>query len=363
MKPHHGAFLLPSISPWGILSLSPSLSGFEKYGGGGVDSFEKNFVLLYAEEFRKVSVLWQLVYLLDGIGIVSKNLSISFSGGESSAYMTYRLLSEYGDMYDKKVVVFANTGQEHEETLRFVDRCDQELGFNVVWIEAIVSSTHGVGTGFKIVDFQSASRNGEPFEEVIKKYGIPNMSFISCTRELKQAPLKAFQKSHWNGEKCDTAIGIRADEWDRINIEKAKKERLIYPLAEWGVLKSDVNRFWAQQSFRLRLKGYEGNCKTCWKKSDLKLGTIALENPEWFDFFREMERKYEGFAPDTQPSRTLPSRFFRQHRTVDDIMKIPTLPGFVPATDDHVNTTTIIQGELFNFDNTDGGCSESCEAY
>lgn len=60
-----------------------------------------------------------------------KKLLISFSGGETSAYMTYSLLEQFKDWYDIQVV-FANTGEENEATLDFVNRCDKELGFNVV---------------------------------------------------------------------------------------------------------------------------------------------------------------------------------------------------------------------------------------
>lgn len=43
-----------------------------------------------------------------------RNLVISFSGGETSAYMTHLLLSKYRVWYREVVVVFANTGQEME---------------------------------------------------------------------------------------------------------------------------------------------------------------------------------------------------------------------------------------------------------
>ena len=57
----------------------------------------------------------------------------SFSGGRTSAYMTYWMLNEWKDR-DKyeMIVVFANTGKEREETLDFVEKCDKAFGFNVV---------------------------------------------------------------------------------------------------------------------------------------------------------------------------------------------------------------------------------------
>ena len=53
-----------------------------------------------------------------------KNLLISFSGGETSALMAILLLNmpTYSDY--NKVVVFANTGKENQQTLDFIkDKC------------------------------------------------------------------------------------------------------------------------------------------------------------------------------------------------------------------------------------------------
>lgn len=53
-----------------------------------------------------------------------RRLLISFSGGETSALMAKLILDRMAGEYDEIRTVFANTGQENEETLRFVDRCD-----------------------------------------------------------------------------------------------------------------------------------------------------------------------------------------------------------------------------------------------
>lgn len=293
-----------------------------------------------------------------------RSLTISFSGGETSAYMAQRLLGDKKllDKYSKVSVLFANTGEEHEETLIFVQRCSEYFGFDVVWLESVVNPEKGKGTKHKVVDFESASRNGEPFESVIKKYGLSNPIRRYCTRELKQMPLDSWRKSNGFSDNTDTAIGIRYDEFDRAS-SRAQELGLIYPLIDWQIQKADVNCFWQSMPFRLNLKGYEGNCKTCYKKSDRKLGTIALYHPEWFDNFERWEREYEDFIPENQ-NVTPPIRIFRGNRTVADIKNIPNQPGFIPATDDKQHTVAIIQGTLFDMTtDIDGGCSESCEAY
>lgn len=225
----------------------------------------------------------------------AKNLLVSFSGGETSAFMAQWLNNHYEEHgYENIVFVFANTGLENEQTLEFVERCDKHFGLKVQWVEADVQQGIRKGTGYYRTDIDNASRKGEPFEAMIKKYGIPNQAFPHCTRELKQAPIKAFAKDWFNGEKYHTAIGIRQDEADRINA-KAREMGFIYPLISSKMIpatKPMINFYWRSMPFRLELKGYQGNCATCWKKADKKLYQIAQENPKAFDFMMQMERKY-----------------------------------------------------------------------
>ena len=68
---------------------------------------------------------------------MKKKLTVSFSGGRTSAYMCYILQTQYADKYDIQYV-FANTGQEHENTLKFVDQCDKAFNLNLTWVEAVV---------------------------------------------------------------------------------------------------------------------------------------------------------------------------------------------------------------------------------
>jgi 3'-phosphoadenosine 5'-phosphosulfate sulfotransferase (PAPS reductase)/FAD synthetase len=122
-----------------------------------------------------------------------EKLLISFSGGRTSAYMTWWLLNNMQHKYEM-VVVFANTGKEREETLQFVHKCDIEFNFNVVWVEAFVTADNGVGTKHIVTNIKYASRNGEPFEDVIAKYGLPNQNAPHCSRELKKQPIKDYAK-------------------------------------------------------------------------------------------------------------------------------------------------------------------------
>lgn len=255
-----------------------------------------------------------------------KLLIISFSGGETSAFMVLWLWKHKRHEYEM-IVVFANTGQENEETLQFVQNFSVHYGIPTVWVEAVVHYNKRKATSHKVVDFYSANRDGRPFEDIIKKYGIPNQAFPHCTREMKAGPILSYVKSiGW--ENHYTAIGIRIDEFDRM-AKKAKEKRFYYPLVkDQPMTKKKINFFWSQQKFRLNLKGYQGNCITCWKKHDPKLYQIAMENEQAFNFFAKMELRYEKFVPETRLKLmadrgelpTIPVRFFRRNRSVQDII-------------------------------------------
>jgi 3'-phosphoadenosine 5'-phosphosulfate sulfotransferase (PAPS reductase)/FAD synthetase len=293
---------------------------------------------------------------------MKKKLLISFSGGRTSAYMTWWLLKNKQDVYDM-IVVFANTGREREETLEFVDKCDKEFSFNVVWVEAFVHNEKGKGTTHVVTNFKDAERNGEPFEDVIFKYGFVNQNSPHCTRELKKAPINSYARSiGWKN--YETAIGIRSDEPKRLNWEKKVQNKFLFFAELFHVTKSDVNAFWAQQSFDLNLKSYEGNCDLCWKKGLRKLMTIAKDKPELSDWWREMEQKYENYTPPSRISKANPPyRFFRNNMTIDEIIEESQFP-FEPAKDESKTVSDARQLSLWDeYLDSNNGCTESCEVF
>lgn len=230
---------------------------------------------------------------------MKKQLLISFSGGRTSAYMTKILLESLNkDIYETKVV-FANTGKEREETLEFIHECDMRWGFNTIWVECITNPCHGRGVSARVVTFETAARNGEPFEESIRKHGLSNINQPLCTRELKTYTINAYLRQiGW--KRYHRALGIRSDEIDRVN-PKFKEERIIYPfISMFPKTKLDINEFWLNQQFDLRLKAYEGNCDFCYKKSLRKLLTLAHECPERLKWWIDMECKYGKYIPDSR---------------------------------------------------------------
>lgn len=248
-----------------------------------------------------------------------KPLVISFSGGRTSAYMCYKIVEEKKDI--EKLFIFSNTGMEREETLVFVDKVDKLLNLNLVWVEAEVIPEKGEGTTFRIVDFETASRDGKPFEDMVNKYGIPNHHYPHCTRELKQRPINKYAKSIF-GDEYDTAIGMRMDELGRAGNRKNK----VYPLIEWWpTWEIQVRKFWNSMPFDLELKDYQGNCDLCWKKSLRKRLTLIDENPDIINLWSNWESKSEyTFDRDNIPlTQLLEMSKSTMYKKVLDMMEKP----------------------------------------
>lgn len=262
------------------------------------------------------------------------NRLITFSGGRTSAFMAIFCKEKYKD--DNLLFVFANTGKEKKETLDFVNQCDKHFDLNIVWLEADINPEKGVGTNYKIVDYETASRNGEPFEKSIKKYGLPSKLYRHCTRELKEVPIHKFAKEYFKKEKYLTALGIRADEPKRLNYNK---KDIFYPLAEINITERFIREFWSKQPFDLKLKDYQGNCDLCFLKSKRKRMTIISEDVQTAEWWLEMENKY---ADEARPMFDV-----RGDVTIERLVEMAQKP-FCKAVDKHEERQQ--NKELFDLD-------------
>lgn len=207
---------------------------------------------------------------------------INFSGGRTSAYMTKRLIDENKDY----LVTFQNTGKELPQTLDFVNECDKRWNLGIVWLEYRRPAT------FEVVTYESASRNGEPYDQLLEQRpsSIPNMQFRYCTMELKIMTLKRYLKSI--GVNDYTSFnGIRYDEPRRWQKVKDSDIDVELPLVSWKTTKPDVLDWWKGQDFDLMVNEPYGNCDCCFLKGKGKLATIAKEKPELFDWWISKESK------------------------------------------------------------------------
>ncbi len=135
---------------------------------------------------------------------------VSFSGGRTSAYMLRQVLDNNDNLSDL-VVTFANTGKEHPSTLEFVRECAERWAVPIVWLEFRDNDA-----GFAVVDYATASRQGEPFEALIRKRKyLPNPVTRFCTIDLKIRIIHKYLRSLGLSTEevpVDMMTGIRADE-------------------------------------------------------------------------------------------------------------------------------------------------------
>lgn len=238
------------------------------------------------------------------------------SGGRTSGYMLRRQLDARPDYRENVITIFCNTGREMPKTLDFVHAIETRWDVPVIWLEycrvpatetiarmlptsrrianvlakaIAMESTHW----FKRVNYETAARNGEPFDDLLKWMTVlPNVRARSCSAQLKIRTAMRYAFSLGLKEYI-SIIGIRADEKHRCLQIQASCDSFNYPqfpLSDGGVTKSDVNAFWKDADFDLGLQDYEGNCDLCFLKRKLNRARMAREHPERLQWWKSWER-------------------------------------------------------------------------
>ena len=91
---------------------------------------------------------------------------------------------------EEAIVCFQNTGKEDEATLVFVHECETRWNVKIHWIEYRNNEQ-----GYTVVDYETASREGEPFEELIRKNNyLPSPVKRICTAQLKIRPQAKYMR-------------------------------------------------------------------------------------------------------------------------------------------------------------------------
>jgi len=248
---------------------------------------------------------------------------LSFSGGRTSGYLLRRVLDAYdGVLPTGGIVMFANTGREHPATLEFVQRISNEW-CRVYWVEYTAETP-----GWRETSFASASRDGQPFGELIsKRKYLPNPVTRFCTSDLKVVPMRKAMRSLGHDD-YTTILGIRADEPRRVAKLRGDTERDIeMPLADAGIRSEDVLSWWAAQPFDLRLPNNDpafGNCDLCFLKGSARIERVIRNDPTRADWWAEQESLRQA-------------RFRKDRPTYAQVRAAITIQGelFRPSDDDH----------------------------
>lgn len=255
-----------------------------------------------------------------------RHIAISFSGGATSAYMTHRLLElEKQGLVKVQYILFANTGREHEATLKFILDCQEYWQREILWLEYAGRKKED-GPYYDVVDYYTASRNGEPFERLIDKRGyLPNVVTRFCTQELKINCIEKFL-AHNGCKNMVQAVGIRHDEPLRYYRIKQQDNKWM-PLFEWGISKQEVKAFWDTMPFRLQVPNYMGNCDLCFLKARPKRVETLRANPNVSDWWDRMEVLISGRNRRLRRGKKKPSTFDKNASVMDllALSKNPTL--------------------------------------
>ena len=225
---------------------------------------------------------------------------ISFSGGRTSGFMLWNIIQAHGGTLPKDIyVTFANTGKEAPETLDFVHEIGQKWGVKIHWLELYFGEERPVYRT-KEVTYETASRNGEPFEALIdrRKY-LPNPVARFCTSELKVKVMSRFMRKLKGHKTWYNVIGLRYDEPRRVSSAMRQNNpwENVLPMYHAKHDVKDVTDFWEKQNFDLNLTNFSGktlagNCDLCFLKGkDTKI-KLLRERPEMADWWIRQEQKF-----------------------------------------------------------------------
>lgn len=264
---------------------------------------------------------------------------IAVSGGRTSGFMLRQILDAHGgELPNGVVAVFCNTGLEHESTYRFLHEIEHRW-CPIIWLEYRHTPDRERKHGYIVVDFCSASRRGEPFDNAIRAKGVlPNPIARYCTAELKVRTSNRWAADQgW--EAWSSAVGLRWDEPRRVAKIKrdTSAQTVICPMSDAKHTLADVTAFWKAQDFDLELPGNDnayGNCMGCFLKSKPKLAKVMRSNPDAMTWWIEQEERTDiaadglghSFRADRPTYRQMLNQLNEQGQLFDDAIVDESLP-------------------------------------
>ena len=218
-------------------------------------------------------------------------LVLNISGGRTSGYMLHQILEAHGgELPERCVPIFTNTGKERDETLDFLREIETRWSIPLVWLEYCVRDQRPKHH-YRIVNYETASRSGRPFEDlVLTRAMTPNVTQRISTSELKVDTIDRYMRRELKVKNFRNVLGIRHDEprrWSRM-IQKEDCAELPLVMARATVV--DVNDFWAANDFDLAITSDQGNCDLCFLKGREKLIRLIREDPSRADWWSGIEK-------------------------------------------------------------------------
>lgn len=236
---------------------------------------------------------------------------VSVSGGKDS---TATLLLALKQFPERTCAVFADTGNEHEATLEYLDYLENRLGIHIERVKADFSERFASKRKWILekwprdgVDPANCERaaallvpSGNPYLDLCMLKGrFPSRMRQFCTSELKTLPLTEY--ALWFIDTLDVDVwswqGVRRDESaNRANAkgfeELGPKLYAWRPIAGWTAQETvdfvrscgvDLNPLYSQGMSRV-------GCMPCINVSKAEIAAISLRFPEHIERIAEWER-------------------------------------------------------------------------
>lgn len=330
---------------------------------------------------------------------------VSFSGGRTSAYLVHLMEQRRAAGEDVRYI-FMDTGAEHSETYKFIQRLVTEWCIDLTCIRMGVSDELGKRNHIEIIGVGDLKTDLYAWKGLLVKYGAPSIAAPFCSSRMKQELAHNYCVDQFGRGGFETWIGIRDDEPQRIFgrfayrilrdngmpaevmnafrldvLEELKmygENRAMYCLVEKLPLasveqrklvydrivsnqamginfladisdsgKSDILDFWSSRSFDLGIDEHLGNCVFCFKKSKHKIALAAKDEPELTAQFMDCINSSEVRA--TRSDR----RMYRDKSTLEQVIAL-----FADR-----DASEMREKIIGSHESDTESCTESCEAF
>jgi 3'-phosphoadenosine 5'-phosphosulfate sulfotransferase (PAPS reductase)/FAD synthetase len=240
---------------------------------------------------------------------------VSYGGGTNSTALLIAMHLK-GIVPDK--IIFADTGNEHPETYRFIERFDdwlESVGFpritvvryeiqtarprNKSWKTFVVKG----GVSWSILPWnvlENTIRQNYLYEslgeESLILQGLPDKAYGrgGCSMKWKVEPINKYLKEAYGDIKVRSFVGIHAGEKQRMLTAKGdikEREGLEYPLIEWGLNQNHCN---ALCQWALGETPKKSSCWFCPNARPSEVEALRNEYPELYEIGVFMESQAQN---------------------------------------------------------------------
>lgn len=270
---------------------------------------------------------------------------VSFSGGRTSAYLSFLMVEKSRNEGLDVDFIFCDTGAEDPRTYDFIRKVNKEFDLNLTCLRGVIVPVKGIGVKYEVVSIDEIKPDLKPFRQMVVKYGVPYYPMgRQCTNAMKTEPFTKYCNDKYGKGNYKKWLGIRADEPRRLK----PKDGVGYLADISDFEKPDVIEWWSRQSFDLETPEWLNNCMFCIQKKVSKVALALRDQPDYGQSFinmvedhasRHKGKQYDAMYEHNMSLKQIRSSWADYGR--DQILE------------------SVIRGKRLDT----GSCSESCEPF